>query len=218
MRLTCPNCAAEYDVPDGMVPAAGRHVQCTSCHTRWFVRGASGGGLSEDQILRRLETWSPGPRPVPTPVPAPVPTPAPTLVPTPVPTPEPPPAPEPEREPAPVVVHLPPRHGAPAKPADRPAVARPAPVSAPRLDLGEPAAASAAPSRPRRSRFARGLLAALVLAAAAAAAYVWRAPIAAELPQAAPALAAYGDAVDRWRAELEERLAPLRDRAPGSGG
>ncbi len=41
MRLTCPNCGAEYDVSDGMIPAAGRHVQCTACHTRWFVRGAA---------------------------------------------------------------------------------------------------------------------------------------------------------------------------------
>ena len=50
MRLTCPNCGAEYEVPEGMVPAAGRHVQCTSCHTRWFVRGAARDAASEDQI------------------------------------------------------------------------------------------------------------------------------------------------------------------------
>ena len=52
MRLTCPNCGAEYDVPDGMVPAAGRHVQCTACHTRWFARGARARPApSEEQIL-----------------------------------------------------------------------------------------------------------------------------------------------------------------------
>ena len=55
MRLTCPNCDAEYDVPDGMVPAAGRHVQCTSCHTRWFARGTAEAAPSEDQIVTRLE-------------------------------------------------------------------------------------------------------------------------------------------------------------------
>ena len=54
MRLSCPSCGAEYEVSDGMVPSAGRHVQCTACHTRWFVRGAPGTGLTEDQILRRL--------------------------------------------------------------------------------------------------------------------------------------------------------------------
>ena len=42
MRLTCPNCGAEYEASDGMVPPAGRHVQCTACHTRWFVRGRPG--------------------------------------------------------------------------------------------------------------------------------------------------------------------------------
>ena len=68
MRLTCPNCSAEYEISYGMVPSAGRHVQCTACHTRWFVRGVPGTGLTEDQILRRLETWSPGPRPMPAPV------------------------------------------------------------------------------------------------------------------------------------------------------
>ena len=49
MRLTCPNCDAEYEVPDGMMPAAGRHVQCTACHTRWFVRGSAAPAPSEEQ-------------------------------------------------------------------------------------------------------------------------------------------------------------------------
>ena len=56
MRLTCPNCGAAYEVADGMVPAAGRHVQCTVCHTRWFVAGAERAPMSEDRIIARLET------------------------------------------------------------------------------------------------------------------------------------------------------------------
>ena len=166
MRLTCPNCGAEYDVSDGMVPSAGRHVQCTACHTRWFVRGVPGVGLTEDQILRRLETWSPGPRPVPaSPVPSPV-TPvaiAARAEAAPAKTPEPEAEPHPVAADPPVVVHLPPRRAAPAKPADRPAVAQPAPLSAAarrqpasRLDLGEPAArtgrGSAARAEPLRPR------------------------------------------------------------------
>lgn len=62
MRLTCPNCGAEYDVPEGLIPPAGKHVQCTACHTRWFMRGQAREELSEDQILRKLETRGPGPK------------------------------------------------------------------------------------------------------------------------------------------------------------
>jgi predicted Zn finger-like uncharacterized protein len=217
MRLSCPSCGAEYEVSDGMVPSAGRHVQCTACHTRWFVRGAPGTGLTEDQILRRLQTWSP---PAPRPVPAPVaPRPRATV---------PAEAGEGASEPAdhPVVVHLPARAATPAKPADRPAVSRPAPLTAParpqpapRLDLGEPAAPPTSGAVPPRSRFAPGLVLGLALGAVALAIYVYRERIAAEVPQARPALAAYGETIDRWRAGIEERLGQLRgDEAPGSRG
>lgn len=237
MRLTCPNCTAEYDIADGMLPPGGRHVQCTACHTRWFVRGVSGTGLTEDQILSRLETWTP--RPAPAPV-SPVAVAPAAVVPMPlaaVPK-APPPAPgegeasgpardaDRDAEP-PVVVHLPPRPSTPAKPSDRPApVSRPAPVNAPanapvlapvlapapRLDLGEPAQAAApAPPAPDESRFGRGLLVGLVIAGLALATYVYRAPLAARAPAAAPALAAYGDTVDAWRSRLEAQLAPFRD-------
>lgn len=70
MRLNCPSCGAQYEAPDGMVPAEGRHVQCSACHTRWFTRGAVRPALSEDQILRRLETRKPRLRAVPDPDPA----------------------------------------------------------------------------------------------------------------------------------------------------
>lgn len=36
MRLICPNCGAQYDVPDGAIPPAGREVQCSSCGHAWF--------------------------------------------------------------------------------------------------------------------------------------------------------------------------------------
>lgn len=36
MRLTCPNCAAQYEVPDDVIPAEGRDVQCSNCDTTWF--------------------------------------------------------------------------------------------------------------------------------------------------------------------------------------
>lgn len=36
MRLTCPNCGAQYEVPDEVVPTKGRDVQCSSCGKTWF--------------------------------------------------------------------------------------------------------------------------------------------------------------------------------------
>jgi len=36
MRLICPNCGAEYEVPAEVIPAEGRDVQCSACATTWF--------------------------------------------------------------------------------------------------------------------------------------------------------------------------------------
>ncbi len=36
MRLTCPNCDAQYEVPDDVVPSEGRDVQCSNCGKTWF--------------------------------------------------------------------------------------------------------------------------------------------------------------------------------------
>ena len=36
MRITCPNCAAEYEVDAGMIPDAGRDVQCSACGHIWM--------------------------------------------------------------------------------------------------------------------------------------------------------------------------------------
>lgn len=42
MRLICPNCGAQYEVADDVIPAAGRDVQCSNCGHTWFERpGAS---------------------------------------------------------------------------------------------------------------------------------------------------------------------------------
>ncbi len=58
MLITCPSCAARYDVPDTLIAANGRHVQCTACHTRWFERpsaGSQSAASMENEILARLE-------------------------------------------------------------------------------------------------------------------------------------------------------------------
>ena len=42
MRLICPNCGAQYEVADDVIPADGRDVQCSNCGHTWFENhGAS---------------------------------------------------------------------------------------------------------------------------------------------------------------------------------
>ncbi|UWQ63340.1 zinc-ribbon domain-containing protein [Leisingera caerulea] len=51
MRLTCPNCAAEYEVPEDVIPAEGRDVQCSNCGQTWFQAAAgetAAAPLAED--------------------------------------------------------------------------------------------------------------------------------------------------------------------------
>ncbi|QPM90683.1 zinc-ribbon domain-containing protein [Pseudooceanicola algae] len=39
MRLTCPNCGAQYDVPGDAIPSAGRDVECSNCEEIWYQTG-----------------------------------------------------------------------------------------------------------------------------------------------------------------------------------
>lgn len=36
MRLVCPNCDAQYEVPSDVMPPEGRDVQCSACGHGWF--------------------------------------------------------------------------------------------------------------------------------------------------------------------------------------
>jgi predicted Zn finger-like uncharacterized protein len=36
MRITCPNCDAQYEVNDDVIPAGGRDVQCSNCTNTWY--------------------------------------------------------------------------------------------------------------------------------------------------------------------------------------
>ncbi|MEO0864988.1 MAG: zinc-ribbon domain-containing protein [Pseudomonadota bacterium] len=36
MRLICPNCDAQYEVVDDVIPPEGRDVQCSNCGQTWF--------------------------------------------------------------------------------------------------------------------------------------------------------------------------------------
>lgn len=38
MRLSCPNCDAQYEVPADAIPEGGRDVQCSNCGHTWFQR------------------------------------------------------------------------------------------------------------------------------------------------------------------------------------
>ena len=38
MRLICPNCNAEYEIPADAIPATGRDLQCSSCGVTWFSK------------------------------------------------------------------------------------------------------------------------------------------------------------------------------------
>ena len=38
MRLICPNCSAEYEIPDDAIPKGGRDLQCSSCGITWFFK------------------------------------------------------------------------------------------------------------------------------------------------------------------------------------
>lgn len=78
MRLTCPNCDAQYEVPDDVIPPEGRDVQCSNCGKTWFQPAA--GAVEEDDFdLARqsarpeVETARPAPPPEPEPEPAPPP-------------------------------------------------------------------------------------------------------------------------------------------------
>ncbi|MDA7427244.1 zinc-ribbon domain-containing protein [Primorskyibacter aestuariivivens] len=48
MRLICPNCEAQYEVPDDVIPEDGRDVQCSNCGNTWFQQPASAQDDAEE--------------------------------------------------------------------------------------------------------------------------------------------------------------------------
>ncbi|MCC7320812.1 MAG: zinc-ribbon domain-containing protein [Rubellimicrobium sp.] len=46
MRITCPNCGAQYEVAADAIPPAGRDVQCSACSHVW-LEGGEGPALPE---------------------------------------------------------------------------------------------------------------------------------------------------------------------------
>tara|TARA_R110002049_G_scaffold23781_3_gene84481 strand:- start:91362 stop:92183 length:822 start_codon:yes stop_codon:yes gene_type:complete len=77
MRLICPNCDAQYEVPDEVMPQAGRDVQCSNCGQTWFQHHPDNtpdadedAALEADAPAPDEETAPPPPPPAP-PQPAP---------------------------------------------------------------------------------------------------------------------------------------------------
>lgn len=87
MRLICPNCGAQYEVPDGVIPEQGRDVQCSNCGNTWFqLHPDQDRDLAEElaeEQGQHLEDPTEFDTPEEEPAPAPAPAPAPELAPAP---------------------------------------------------------------------------------------------------------------------------------------
>ncbi|SPJ23526.1 zinc-ribbon domain-containing protein [Palleronia abyssalis] len=75
MRITCPNCAAEYEVDATLVPEDGRDVQCSACGHTWMQ--FRDGRTQEVGAAHSDPSPEPASPPEPASTPAPVSTPAP---------------------------------------------------------------------------------------------------------------------------------------------
>ncbi|MBN9889139.1 zinc-ribbon domain-containing protein [Salipiger abyssi] len=94
MRLICPNCGAQYEVPANVIPEGGRDVQCSNCGHTWFQAHPDDDADLADELGRALPDtdWSPEPEPEPE---------SDMTVEAPEPEPAREPEPEPDEEPAP---------------------------------------------------------------------------------------------------------------------
>ncbi|MDT8327581.1 MAG: zinc-ribbon domain-containing protein [Roseovarius sp.] len=66
MRLVCPNCGAQYEVPDEVIPTGGRDVQCSNCGDTWFQHHPSSGVASGEDDMDAPPAWDKSP-PAPAP-------------------------------------------------------------------------------------------------------------------------------------------------------
>ncbi|SMX43095.1 zinc-ribbon domain-containing protein [Octadecabacter ascidiaceicola] len=97
MRMICPNCGAQYEVADDVIPASGRDVQCSNCGHTWFEQPGASEAAEHGAPVETPSEQTPPPAPKPEPeVEA---APEPEAVSDPEPEPEPAPEPEPEPEP-----------------------------------------------------------------------------------------------------------------------
>ena len=64
MRLICPNCEAQYEVPRDVIPDEGRDVQCSNCGNTWFQLHPDQEAAIAAQVAAEAEQKEPStPRP-----------------------------------------------------------------------------------------------------------------------------------------------------------
>lgn len=71
MRLTCPNCKAQYEVDGAVIPEAGRDVQCSNCGQTWFQLSESALAVQAQEDEELNEDWDDEPSTPPLDQPAP---------------------------------------------------------------------------------------------------------------------------------------------------
>ncbi|WP_146587021.1 zinc-ribbon domain-containing protein [Puniceibacterium confluentis] len=61
MRLICPNCGAQYEVPVEVIPAGGRDVQCSNCGNTWYQNHPDDDPVLSEELALPVpdEDWSP---------------------------------------------------------------------------------------------------------------------------------------------------------------
>ncbi|MGX9356558.1 zinc-ribbon domain-containing protein [Roseobacteraceae bacterium S113] len=69
MRLICPNCDAQYEVPDDVIPPGGRDVQCSNCQTTWFFQAVDPMEAEAIQAEEEASVAPPSPPPAQEPAP-----------------------------------------------------------------------------------------------------------------------------------------------------
>ena len=56
MRLICPNCGAQYEVADDVIPPTGRDVQCSNCGHTWFEMPGASEAAEAEEMTRAAPT------------------------------------------------------------------------------------------------------------------------------------------------------------------
>ncbi|WP_209424249.1 zinc-ribbon domain-containing protein [Pararhodobacter sp. SW119] len=178
MRLGCPKCGARYEVPSAEIPDTGREVQCSACDHRWIH-------AAPPAVTATAPDTAPRPRPTDPNVLKIL-------------------REEAQREIAAREREAEDRTGAAASRTEPVAPRR---ALLPEIEEPQPdARVVIAPEEPERSGFLIGFVIALVLAALAAAAYLWSAELAEAVPALAEPLAAYVEAVDSLRRALADAV------------
>ncbi len=64
MRLICPNCGAQYEVDDKVIPSTGRDVQCSNCGHTWFQQPAHMDADLAEELADDMPAKAPIKKPV----------------------------------------------------------------------------------------------------------------------------------------------------------